>query len=101
MARIKIEYPFIPTIIGCKAELEKGIIGHIDYHLHKDKSWVGYQFTSLNDKNDKIKKLEKEGYDYDKITYYQIELFRLENPNATIIDKNKHDSNYFKTLTFH
>jgi hypothetical protein len=41
MARkVKIEYPFEPTIVGCKAELERGVIGHIDYHLHKDNSWV-------------------------------------------------------------
>ena len=98
MARIKIEYAFQPTIIGCKAELEKGIIGHIDYHLHKDNSWVGYSFKTLNERNTNIKELEKEGYDYDKVTYYQIELFRLENPNATRDERLKYSTDYFTNL---
>jgi hypothetical protein len=94
----KIQYPFEPTIIGCKAELENGVIGHIDYHLHKDNSWIGYSFTSLKDKNEKIKELKAEGYDYDKITYYQIELYKLENPNATREEILKYWTDYITNL---
>ena len=98
MARIKIEYPFIPTISNCKENLAIGNIGHIDYHLHKDNSWVAYPFKTLNERNSNIKELEKEGYDYDKVTYYQIELFRLENPKATKDEVLKYCTDYFTNL---
>ena len=98
MARIKIEYPFIPTISNCKENIANGDIGLINYHLHKDNTWVGCSFKTLNERNANINVLEKEGGDYASIHYYQLELFRLENPNATRDEMLKYSTDYFTNL---
>ena len=84
MARkIKVEFAPTWTIDACKENINKGLMGIIEYHLHKDNSWIGYPFVSMEDQNEKLKELKELGYKYDKITYFKPLLDKMENPNRT------------------
>jgi len=83
MGRKKVLFTPKWTIKDCQDYLDKGIIGIINYHLHKDNTWIGYEFTSLEDEVTKLKELIKDGYSYDNVTYFKVSLYKLENPNLT------------------
>jgi hypothetical protein len=94
----KVLYPWVATIANCKENLSLGIIGQIEYHLHKDNSWVGLEFTSKTDLQLKKRKLEQEGYSYDKITYFEPTLYKLENPNLSANETFKYLTDYLTNL---
>jgi hypothetical protein len=60
-------------------------IGIVEYHLLKDNSWIGEEFSSVEERNTITAKLEKFGYKY-KVTYYELIKFEIENPNLTAFD---------------
>jgi len=71
----------------CINALQNGILGRVEWHLHKDGSWIGQEFKDLEEKEEILLKLKADGYVFDKITYYQLELFFLENPYLSLNDK--------------
>lgn len=81
--KVKVEFAPTFSIECCKENLKEGLMGIIEYHLHKDNSWVGLPFVSIKDKMEQLDKLKKEGYKYDKITYFKPLLDKLENPDRT------------------
>ena len=78
--KVKLDKRYLPnwTLQNCIDYLKNGVIGIIEYHLHKDGSWIGYEFTSSEDKEVKLKELKQSGYVYDKITYFEPLKIRLE-----------------------
>ena len=79
----KVSFRIIPTLNTCNENLKEGVIGWIEYHLHKDNSWIVNPFTSIKDMHSKIRELKNEGYDYDLITYFEVTKYRLENPHLS------------------
>ena len=87
-----------PTISTCKEELANGNIGQIEYHLFKDNTWTALPFTSLKDKHEKVKQLEHDGYDYDKVIYFEHEIYKLENPQLNHFDYITNLTNYLQSI---
>ena len=81
--RVKVEWKVEWTIQNCIDNLNNGLMGIVEYHLHKDNSWIGYPFVTMEDKNKAIAELKNDGYDYDTITYFEPTLQKLQNPTRT------------------
>lgn len=65
-----------------KKELANGTIGWIEYHLHKDKTWIAEPFQTLKECKEKLSKLEKNKYKGTPV-FFEAKLFKLDNPNLT------------------
>ena len=48
-------------------------IGIIEYRLHKDNSWVGQYYNTIEEKVEYLKELEANGYTIDKVVDYEEE----------------------------
>lgn len=60
--------------------------GIIEYRLHKDNSWVGQCYNTIEEKVEYLKELKANGYKIDKIVDYEEEAHK------------KHVNNYYEWL---
>jgi hypothetical protein len=80
---------YAPTTVSqteCLEALNDGIIGRVEWHL-SDNTWIAQDFKSFEEKEQILLKLKADKYVFDKVTYYHLELFFLENPFLTVEQK--------------
>ena len=80
-------------------ELERGNLGQIEYHLHKDGSWIAEPFKSLEDQKKKIDKLVVDEYKIDRVVYFATQLHYLENPKLSVFERFEYLKNYVIELS--
>lgn len=63
----KIQWAVAPTINSCRDNLMLGNIGQVEYHLHKDNSWIAQPYKSEDEKQSIVAELKENGYRIDKV----------------------------------
>lgn len=63
----KIQWAVATTINYCRDNLMLGYIGQVEYHLHKDNSWIAKLYKSEAEKQSIVVDLKKNGYRIDKV----------------------------------
>lgn len=92
---------YAPTTVSkteCTTALNQNIYGRVEYHLHKDNTWIAEEFKDLKTKTKILLRLKADSYKFDKVTYYEIELHFINNPHLTINEKIDYKLKYLTTF---
>jgi hypothetical protein len=92
---------YAPTTVSkseCTEALKQNILGRVEYHLHKDNTWIAEDFKDAESKNEILLRLKANEYKFDKVTYYEIELHFINNPMLSVEDKIDYKLKYLTTF---
>lgn len=92
---------YAPTTITkseCIQSINAGFLGRVEYHLHKDNTWIAEEFKDADHKTEILLRLKADGYKFDKVTYYEVELHFIDNPILTVDEKIDYKLNYLTTF---